>query len=156
LWRATASPGRAAIDLTYQRHSPRHRHVAASMPISSTWPRSRVAARLPFPQAMHQLLRRHGPQGRVEKIHAGWQGPWRPRRPMRLGAVFVRSRWPIRPRRPKPWRRVNPRRRGARRRCRFRSHAAGRQGHPANEADGALLLPAVFEDPLLPLTRLQK
>ncbi len=116
---------------------------------------SRIAARLPFPDAMHQLLRRYGPQGRVETIHAGWQGP------LEAPTAFEA--------------------RGRIRALALADTPAAAQALAAGEAappgvrgadvdfdltqqggkatlqmkDGALLLPAVFEEPLLPLTRLQ-
>ncbi|MBW7834826.1 MAG: TIGR02099 family protein [Simplicispira suum] len=116
---------------------------------------SRIAARLPFPDAMHHLLRRYGPQGRVERIHAGWQGPleaptaYEARGRIRALAL---ADTPAAAQALAPGEAVPPGVRGA-----DVDFDLTQQGGKATlqMKDGALWLPSVFEEPLLPLTRLQ-
>jgi uncharacterized protein (TIGR02099 family) len=116
---------------------------------------ARIAERLPFPAAMHQLLRRYRPQGRVERLHAVWQGPletptaYEARGRMRALAL---ADTPVAGQAVATGETAPPGVRGADVDFDF-TQQGGKATVQMHE--GALWLPAVFEEPLLPLTRLQ-
>lgn len=111
---------------------------------------AQLALRLPLGAPLQDALRSHAPRGLVDEVHASWQGP--PEDPAQY--------------------RLRGRVHGLALAADARQAAASRLGFglrgaaldfdmnqsggraALSIADGALLLPGVFEDPLLPLSRL--
>ena len=107
---------------------------------------AQIASRLPLDAALREALQTYAPQGRVQQLQAGWQGPLAQPRQYQLRArvsglaIAAQARTPV---------------------------VAGLSGvdleldltHQGGRADlamdgGRLLLPGVFEDPVLPVQQL--
>ena len=118
-----------------------------------------IANRLPLGDATHTRARpRYAPHGLVERIDASWQGPLgRARSATRRAAGSAASAWPrsraTHARRAPATARADagrrPGLRGATRR--LRRHPGRRQRARSPSRKGALDLPGVFEDPLIPI-----
>lgn len=113
---------------------------------------ARIADRLPLGEAMHGALRTYAPQGLVEVVHATWKGPFlTPQRYQVRGRVTGLALGDAAPAAiagaaPAP----TPGLRGAT--VDFDMTQSEGRASVGIEA-GALVLPGVFEDPVLPLDR---
>ncbi|MCW8165552.1 TIGR02099 family protein [Verminephrobacter aporrectodeae subsp. tuberculatae] len=113
---------------------------------------ARIASRLPLDAAVHDALRRHSPQGLVDAIDASWTGPlddpqqYRVRGRVQGLALAGSSEDGKKGAAPS-----HPGLRGATLDIDM-TQAGGRAA--LSIASGALLLPGVFEDPVLPLDKL--
>ncbi|MBS0493300.1 MAG: TIGR02099 family protein [Proteobacteria bacterium] len=107
---------------------------------------AQIASRLPLDDAAHALLQTYAPRGMVQQLQAGWHGPLQQPQQYQLRARVSGLALAAQGQAPK---------------------VAGLSGANLNldltqkggraelaMADGALLLPGVFEDPVLPLQRL--
>ncbi len=115
----------------------------------------RIAARLPFSNAVHAALGRYAPEGVVESISARWQGPLEAPiayeakgRVLQLAVAAGAAAIPA----PESAGKAPPGFKGAR--VDFDLNQKGGNAD-VQIANGALLLPSVFEDPLLPIDTLR-
>ncbi|MDO5624349.1 MAG: YhdP family protein [Pseudomonadota bacterium] len=115
---------------------------------------AKIASRLPLPPAVHRHLQDHPVQGRVQTLHARWDGPldaptdWRVQ--ARVSALSVGARPAPPGPRGEPVEGI-PGIEGAA--IELTTHPAGGEATLAIR-DGALTFPGVFEQPRIPLTRL--
>lgn len=106
---------------------------------------ARIASRLPLSDALHRALDTYAPQGVVRQLQASWRGPLQaPRQYQARGKVDGLGMADAAPHRQLGLRGAN---------LDFDFNQAGGQAQ-LSMRDGALLLPGVFEDPLLPLAQL--
>ncbi|NMM77195.1 YhdP family protein [Acidovorax sp. SRB_24] len=114
---------------------------------------ARIAARLPLTEAVHGLLQGYAPRGLVETVEAHWRGPWDAPQGYQLrgrvaGLALADALVPAGQGMPAPALGL----RGATVDVDL-TQSAGKA--TVVVADGALVLPHVFEDPLLPLDHLR-
>lgn len=116
---------------------------------------TRIATRLPLPAALHTALQTYAPEGLVEGVHARWQGP-----PDALQNYQLRGKvrgLALAGKPPAPGQEPNPNHQAA---IGLRGATVevelNQEGGKASVlvSNGALVLPGVFKDPLLPLQQL--
>ncbi len=112
---------------------------------------AQIASALPLPEPVHAALRRYTPQGQVPNLQLQWQGELAQWRSYRAQGRVERLALAAPPDAGADWVPQDFGVRGA-----SVSFDANEQGGKAQLAlsDGALLLPGVFEEPVLPLQRL--
>jgi uncharacterized protein (TIGR02099 family) len=113
---------------------------------------AQIASRLPLEESAHAALRTYAPKGLVQDIRASWRGPWgHPQQYQVKGRVadLALAAPPTAP--PAAWMPTAFGVRGAS--VDFELNQGGGKAQLAI-AQGALVLPGVFEDPVLPLQRL--
>lgn len=115
-------------------------------------PLARLAARLPLPPAAHKALADLAPQGEVTDLMLDWggppQAPWRYRVAARVAELALVAGPPGPPARGLPQTAGRPGLRGAT----LQLEATEKGGRAQlNLADGALVLPGIFEQPEVPL-----
>jgi len=116
---------------------------------------SQIADRLPLDKALHEGLRAHPAKGLVETVQARWQGPWGALQKYQArgrvsGLTIAAAPAPVKPGTPTPDLGVPGLRNAT---LDIDLDQAGGRAQLAI-ADGAVELPGVFEEPLLPLDRL--
>ena len=143
--------GNVRLDFKHaQPNAPEHGEVEADQLDLAAL--ARIAARVPLPNAVHAALGRYSPQGVVEHLNAGWQGPLDAPLSYQAKGRVVRLAVAASAPRGALVKGAPPGLRGA-----SVDFDLNHQGGKAelHIVQGALLLPTVFENPLVPLDSLR-